>query len=413
MIPRFLLPHLQSALEDTPAILITGPRQCGKSTLAHSVVPPSGRYTLDDLKVKASVEADPEAFVSSLPSRALIDEIQRAPDLLLTLKAAIDRDRSPGRFVLTGSADLLNLPPVRESLAGRIELLSLSPFSQAELERNPVDLIKQLFSNPAELNLLPSDFPPDSSPSLSLVERIHLGGFPEVQKRTEARRERWFSSYLTTLLERDVRDLSGVRDLNVLPQLLTQVAAQSAGVLNSADLARTLGLSSSTFARYFHLLELLFLVVRLPAWSRNRLKRMVKMPKIHVLDSGLAAALLGLSAHGLARDRLWGALLKSFVVIELLRHLDSSAVQAKPYHVRTYDGLEVDLVLERSDLTLVGIEIKAGQGVTGGDFKGLRALEESEPDSFVAGYLFYGGDRVLPFGAKLWAVPIRWLWQAM
>jgi len=405
LIPRQLRTKLEHALQDTPAVLITGPRQCGKSTLAHSVVPPEERYTLDDLRNKASAQADPVAFVARLGERSLIDEVQRTPDLLLALKASIDSDRRPGRFVITGSSDILQLPGVRESLAGRVEILRLSPFTQLELERRDVDLIERLFTGHLTLSSALRS-------GEGLLERIHRGGFPEVQPRSESRREAWFASYLTTLLERDVRDLSGVRQLDILPELLRQIAAQSAGLLNAADLARTLQLSPATFARYLHLLELLFVVLRLPAWSRNRSKRAAKMPKLHLTDSGLAASLLGLSSAALNQDRAWGGLLESFVVVELLRHLSSSSVSARPYHLRNHDGVEVDLLLERSDLQLVGIEVKASQSVGAGDFKHLRALETQEATHFRAGVVFYGGDRILPFGPRLWAVPTSWLWRA-
>lgn len=406
ILPRLLTARLKEALLDTPAILITGPRQCGKSTLAAQFVPPSAIFTLDDSALRSSALEDPQGFVDRLPALALIDEIQRAPALLLALKAAIDRDRRPGRILMTGSANVMNFPQVEESLAGRVELLSLSPFSQAELAENAVDLIERLFAGQIQLGATLTE------PQIPLLERIHRGGFPEVQTREEHRQARWFSSYISTLLERDIRDINQIQNLRVLPRLLQQVAAQSAGTLNAADLARTLGLNASTFARYLDSLELLFLLVRLPAWSSNRLKRLAKMPKLHLTDTGLACAVLGLSAAGLERDRLWGALLESFVVLELLRHLDSSVVQARAYHLRTHDQIEVDLILERADLGLVGVEVKASSTVQSKDFKGLRTLQTEEEERFVGGYVFYGGNQVLPFGPQLLAVPLSWLWQA-
>ena len=406
--PRLVTARAREILQDTPALLIQGPRQCGKSTLAALLVPEANRVTLDDIQTRSGAETDPAGFLERLPSPALIDEVQRIPALMLALKASIDRDRRPGRFVLTGSAQVLSVEGVEDSLAGRLEQLDLSPLTQLEFERRTRDPVSDLFAGDFTVQTLA----PLEPLELSTLERLHRGGFPEAAQRMSTRRSRWFADYSSRLLDRDVLELGRVEHRAALPRLLRQLAASSATLLNATDLARTLALNAVTFRRYLELLELVFLTVRLPAWSSNRLKRPAKMPKLHLCDTGLASALLNLNAQGLERDRLKGPLFESFVTLEILRLLASSATQALPYHLRTHEGVEVDLILERSDLRLVGLEVKASSNVTSADFRHLRTLREAEPERFVGGYVFYEGTQILPFGPQFWALPIRWLWSA-
>ncbi|BDP42612.1 hypothetical protein DAETH_25810 [Deinococcus aetherius] len=395
-------------MSDTPVILIVGARQVGKSTLAARLAPQAAHFTLDDLSVLDAARRDPVGFVRDLPSPALLDEIQRAPELLLPIKASVDRDRQPGRFVLTGSANVLTLPRVADSLAGRVSLQHLWPLSQGEQEGVREDFPAALFAES-----LPGTLPAGGRPD-DLSARLLRGGYPEaVARGSERRRAAWFGDYLTTLIERDVRDLSRIAGVTELPRLLTLLAARAGNLLNASDLGRDAALNNVTLTRYLELLRALYLVDTLPAWSSNVGKRLIKAPKVYLPDTGLAAHLLGVGEARFSQDRgSLGALLENFVVGELQRQLSWSAVSARLYHYRTAGGAEVDAVLEARDGRVVGVEVKAAATVTGRDFGGLRALSE-DAAHFHRGVVLYTGERVLPFGERLHAVPLGalWTWQ--
>ncbi|MDL2344253.1 ATP-binding protein [Deinococcus sp. MIMF12] len=403
MLPRHLTPILQESLEDTPVLMLVGARQVGKSTLAAGLTRADRHFTLDDLSTLAAARADPAGFLQALPSGALIDEIQRAPELLLPLKASVDRDRRPGRFLLTGSANVLTLPRVADSLAGRMSVHQLWPLSQGELAGVDEDFIAAAFGE---------DLPAATTPD-DLLPRLLQGGYPEVvSRRSERRRAAWFTAYLRTLMERDVRDLSRISGVTELPRLLTLLALRSGNLLNASDLARDAGLNNVTLTRYVDLLRALFLVDTLPAWSTNAGKRLIKAPKVLLPDSGLSAHLQGLTLARLERDRsLLGGLLENFVVGELSRQRGWSAVDVALYHYRTAGGQEVDAVLEARDGRVVGVEVKASATVSNREFRGLQALQEDAGARFHRGVVLYTGERVLPFGERLHALPVGALWQ--
>lgn len=409
MYRRHLLPNLLDALSDTPVVLVNGARQTGKSTLVAALAAERGmRYlTLDDQVVLAAARSDPAGFVAGLGGPVVIDEVQRAPGIFLELKAAVDRDRRPGRFLLTGSANVMLLPTVADSLAGRLEVLSLLPLSSAELAGEPgFNRADWLFDGALDAFALP---PCDRA---ALSARLLAGGFPEAQARTSPpRRAAWFENYLQAILQRDVRELANIEQLTELPDLLQLLAERSAGLLNFAEISRGLGLPQTTLKRYFALLETIFLIDRLPAWNRNPGKRLVKSPKVFVRDTGLLAHLRELSAEGLERaPGLPGALVETFVLDELRKHLAFSTRGLRLSHYRTQGGHEVDFVLEsRSGARLVGIEVKASATVDAGDFKGMRHLKESEP-TFARGIVLYSGRELVPFAADLFAVPLSMWW---
>jgi uncharacterized protein len=408
MFTRFLTPALQAALTDTPAVLLVGARQVGKSTLTRLAQPGRTVLTLDDLDTLSAAQLDPQGFVAGLPREVTLDEIQRAPELFLPIKAAIDRDRQPGRFLLTGSANVLTLPAVADSLAGRLEVLTLWPLSQGELEGTQERLIDLAFSEAA---------PPLNMPVLpesELIARLLRGGYPEVQDRAPARRTAFFRSYLNTILSRDVQQLAQIERLTQLPNLLSLLAARNSGLLNIADLARSAGVPHTTLVRYFTLLETVYLTLTVPAWASNHTKRLVKAPKTQLVDPGLSAHLLGIDAARLARERtLLGPLLESFVALELLKASDWSQAQPALYHYRTQTGQEVDLLLEHPDGRLVGIEVKATASPNADDFRGLKALQADYPDRFHRGLVLHLGERSTPFGERLHALPVSalWTWQ--
>lgn len=406
--PRFAEPRLIEALADSPAVLIHGPRQCGKTTLAQLVGGKRGyRYiTFDDDVARVAAETDPAGFVADLPERTILDEIQRVPSLFAALKMAIDRKRIPGRFLLTGSANVLLVPRLADSLAGRMEILRLHPLAQCELVGIRPTFLDRLFTG---------GFKTRQSRRLAaeLAERIVAGGYPAALARPPGpRRAAWYRDYLEALVQRDVRDLSRISSLDALPRLLALAAAQTAQLLNVTDLASPFQLSRPTIRDYLTLLERVFLLETLPPWHSNRLSRLVKTPKLHLGDTGLACALLGVNVATLARDRpLLGRLLETFVLQEVRRQASWEGDPTTCFHFRDRDGAEVDLVIERGAGAVAGVEVKASATVTAADFRGLRKLRAAAGSRFAGGVVLYDGETSASFGGGLHAVPLRGLWE--
>lgn len=406
--PRYAESRLLEALADSPVVLIHGPRQCGKTTLARAVGEPRGYLYLsfDDDVARGAAEADPVGFVGDLPEQAILDEVQRVPALFTALKTAVDRHRLAGRFILTGSANVLLVPRLTDSLAGRMEILRLHPLTQGELARRQPRFLDALFAGAFKAS-------PAERLARQLAERIVAGGYPAALARTtERRRAAWYRNYLEALVQRDVRDLARISALDALPRLLSLAAAQTARLLNVSDLAAPFQLSRPTIHDYVTLLERVFLMERLPPWHSNRLSRLIKTPKLHLGDTGLACALLGIDAAALAADRgLLGPLLETFVFQELRRQASWRDEGLGFFHFRDKDNAEVDIVLERGARELAGVEIKAAATVTPADFRGLRKLKEAAGPRFTAGVVLYDGEMCVPFGDGFWAVPLRALWE--
>lgn len=405
MYQRWLRTQIEEACEDTPAVFVGGARQVGKSTLLRQLVEgdPGARYvTFDDFTALEAAQSDPTGFVRALPERVVLDEVQRVPDLFQALKLEIDRNREPGRFLMTGSADVMLLPAAAESLAGRMELLTLWSLSQGELRGHRETFIDALFS----ADPLPSTVEASEDDIVDLCAR---GGYPEVIARSSARRHAWYDSYVTAILQRDVRDLARIEGLADLPRLLSLVAARVAQLANYSEIGRAAGIPNTTLKRYMALLQATYLVRELPAWSPNLSKRVVKSPKLMLCDTGLAIHLLRTSAEQLRGDRtLLGHVAECFVYGEVCRQLGWSATRATPYHYRAGTE-EVDIVLEAPDGRVVGIETKASATVRASDFRGMKTLRELP--SFHRGVVLYSGDGIVPFGDDLFAVPFSALWQ--
>lgn len=408
MYRRHIVRKVTAALADTRVVLLNGARQVGKSTLAQQLAQErGGQYlTLDDPAIADLARTDPSALVTGGAEFTVIDEVQFAPALLPAIKREVDRHPAPGRFLLTGSANVFMLPHVAESLAGRMEVLTLEPLSQGEVENSPHNFVDALFgSAPWVRRTVPTD-------RADLVRRLVSSGFPEALGRAEPqRRDAWFRAYLASLLQRDVRDYANIEGLHDMPRLLSLLAARVGSLLNMAEVSRSTGIAHSTLRRYLSLLEALFIVQPLPAWSANLGKRLVKAPKLHLIDAGLAAHLRGhTDPAALALSPQLGLLLETFAVQELRRHLRWADTPATAWHFRTAAGQEVDLVLETPDQRIVGIEVKASASLTQGDFRGLRELANAAGDGFARGIVLYTGEQLMPYDANLWAVPLGVLW---
>ncbi len=401
--PRHLSANLNEALQDTPVIFLNGPRQCGKSTLARHHFSDWPYFSLDDEKVRTAAQTDGGGFVRRL-DRAIIDEVQRVPELMFAIKMSVDTDRRPGRFVLTGSANILTLPRASDSLAGRMEILNLLPLSQAEIERRDNTFLSYLVSEqwPATRAMVRGD---------AMIERVLTGGYPEMVLRgSERRRAAWINAYVQALIERDARDVMDIDKLDVLPRLLA-VLAQYAGQLpNFTQIGGQLGLDSKTAQRYTALLEHLYLIKRLPPWGRNDLARLIKTPKLHMLDAGLQANLINLSKDQVIADKTrFGATLETWVFAELCKAMSLVPGTWTLSHFRDKNQVEVDFILENRLRQVAGIEVKASSSIKAADFKGLHRLQEMLGAQFLTGVVLYDGEHVLPFGPKLWAVPLGFL----
>jgi predicted AAA+ superfamily ATPase len=406
LVPRRAELAVSTALEDTRVVLVEGPRQAGKTTLIRKFVNDRRPYlSLDDPVILANAKNDPVGFIRNLDG-AVIDEIQRAPELMLVIKQSVDSNTAPGRFLLTGSANVMALPTIGDSLAGRIEIVELFPFAQSELFGRNGDAIDRFFGKE------PLKF---GNPVLGqqLAEIVARGGYPEaVARKDERRRVKWFNDYLDLILDRDVRDISTIDQLEKLPMLVRLLAEQSGQLSNHTNIASALQISRATVARYIETLERMFLIDTLPPWFSNRISRLIKTPKHHFLDSGLLSALRQFSpVPPQANPNRFGPLLESFVGAELRKLIGWSEARVTLSHFRTKEGDEVDFVLEDQQGRVVGIEVKASATLRRGDFSGLRKLEAAAGDKFVRGLVLHDHDGLRPVSAKISGVPISVLWS--
>jgi predicted AAA+ superfamily ATPase len=409
LFPRHLSPLIRQALADTPVVLVNGPRQSGKTTLAQQISGTKRRFlTLDDAATLESAQRDPTGFIRAIDIAA-IDEVQRAPALLLAIKQAVDTDRRPGRFLLTGSANVMTLPKVADSLAGRIEVHTLLPLAGCEVEGHKGLWLDALFARripQAAANA------PRKHTGPALLQRVLEGGYPEALARSTARRrEAWMQDYADALIARDVREIASIEKLDQMRRLLSALAQMSGQLLNLAQLGGQVGLDGKTAGKYVAVLEQMYLLRRVQPWFSNRLSRIVKTPKVHFLDSGLLATLAGVTPEAAAGDHSrFGHILESFVYGELCKLAGWAHDKYAIHCYRDKDQVEVDFVIENRRGQVAGVEVKAAASVNVRDLAGLRRLSAHAGNRFACGVLLYDGAETLPMGDGLWAAPLSTLW---
>jgi uncharacterized protein len=402
---------IEEALEDTRVVLLLGARQVGKSTLAREVAArrgAAGPVTLDDATTRAAVDADPTGFVASLPRPVVLDEAQRSEPLLLAIKEAVDRDTTPGQFLLTGSANILTAPRIHDALTGRAEIITLWPFSQSELEPSGTNFVDRLFR---------AEIPAITGATVGrddFVERAVQGGYPEAVIRTARRRQRWFESYIESVITRDLREVADIRRLEAVPSLVRLIAGQAANLFKAEGMSSDLSITTKTVQTYTELLETVFLVKRVKAWRASIGRREVTTPKIYIVDSGLLAYLLGADeARARRDDQVTGKLYENFVAMEIARLLDWAETSATQYHYRDRSsGDEIDIVLESRAGEVACLECKAAATVRPADYRAIAKLRDARGDEFVAGAVIYTGAETRPLTEKIWAVPVGALWGA-
>jgi hypothetical protein len=406
ILPRLIAKRLKTALTDTPVVIVHGARQSGKTTLARQVASHYKYFTFDDTNLATAASKDPVGFVERLGPKVILDEIQHVPELFPEIKKAVDNDRRPGRFLLTGSANLLLMPQLSESLAGRMEVVRLHPLAQCEIEKREPEFLAALLAG--DVPAVPAQEKPKD-----LYTRILRGGFPEaIQRRDPIRSQTWHEQYLDAILFRDAPEIFGIRHADQLPRLMSRLAAQSGQLLNVADAAKGLQITRQTADAYIQLLESLFVVERLLPWSSNRIKRLVKAPKIHIADAGLLCVANDVTLDDLKTgDQQFGHVLETFVFDELRRQASGFEEKLQFGHYRDKDGHEVDVVIQAPGRRLLGLEIKASATIRNSDFHGIRALERAAKRQLLAGVVLYQGTHTLSFGDRYFALPLHALWS--
>jgi hypothetical protein len=409
----FLARHIRSelldALADSRAVALLGARQVGKSTLVRDLAKneyPARYVDLDDESVLDIARSDPRGFIADIEGPAVIDEIQRAPRLLLPIKERLDRDRTRGQFLITGSANVITLPTVADALPGRVDYVHLWPLSQGEFHGVRERLIDTLFAG---------EFPKISGAPAgrrAIATAIAAGGYPELIGRGARGRARFFSSYLVSIIGRDVDDIANPRRPENVERLLNLIASRSGALASFQGMGQDLGVDASTVRAHTKILTDLFLVHRLKPWYTNLGSRQVKAPKLHVVDCGLLAFLLGADEQRIVEDgAVAGTIFETFVAMELLRQSDWALHPVSLFHYRDKNGREVDVVIERHSGEVIGVEVKAAATVATRDFAGLRYLRDKLGTRFKAGVILYTGSDTLPFGDRLAAVPLSGLWS--
>lgn len=413
---RKITPRILAALKVSPVVFLNGARQSGKSTLVQSISKeighgtPASYISFDRPTQMAAAAAAPEAFLSAHKNCVILDEVQMVPEIFRALKVVVDelrlknKAKANGRYLLTGSSNILAIPTLADPLVGRMSVMTLYPFSTAEASGGKGDGLERIMR---------FDFSKINNRGLSITDAIKLATFPEIAGKTSKECGIWFDGYITTLLQRDVRMIAELEKIAILPNLLRVLATRAGNLINDSDISRDAGLNSVTGKQYRNILKMMFLNFDVPPWYRNIGKRLVKAPKGYLTDTLLLCHMLGLDLEEMqfSKPELFGHVLENYVASELTKLLSSGDTRAQLHHYRTSDGKEVDFILEKPDGTLFGIEVKKSESVTINDFKGLNSFRELTGRDFMGGVVLYSGKDIVPFGKNLWAVPLSVLWQ--
>ena len=412
-LPRYIAPKITAALKVSPIVFLNGARQSGKSTLVQGILDEIGGteyLSFDRPTVMAAAASAPEAFLSAYKGTIVIDEVQMVPELFRALKVVVDelrlnnREKANGKYLLTGSANILALPKLSDPLVGRMTVLTLYPFCTAEASKGHGDGLDRIMK---------MDFEGINDRGLSITDAMRLATFPEIADKNSKEISIWFDGYLTTILRRDVKLLAELEKISVLPNLLRVLATRVGNLLNDSDISRDIGLNPVTGKFYRSILKMMFLNFDVQPLYRNIGKRLVKSPKGYLLDTLMLCHMLDLNLEDIEKNKpeLFGHVLENYVATELTKLLTFSDTRVQLLHFRTSDGKEVDFILEKPDGSIFAIEIKKAESVNMHDFKGIQALEELAPKEFIGGIILYSGSQVVPFGKNLWAVPFHILWQ--
>lgn len=408
MFQRFIDTNLSKALSRSPVVLLLGARQSGKSTLVRDLMPKSNRaryITLDDANIFGSASENPQAFIESLQLPVIIDEVQRVPELFRAIKLVVDRKRQAGGFLLTGSTNIFLLPRLSESLAGRMEIVKMCPLSVGEILGLNSQFIDRIFDGTFKFETVRAHSP-------SLLVLALRGGYPEIQKKTEEDRLAWLGSYITSVLERDVREIADIEKLGLLPKVLGLLSYRLGALLNTSDLSSMCGIPHTTLSKYLASLEATFILQFLPPWSMRSTSRLTKSRKIYFTDTAIAAYFSGGNEATIKQNpEIRGRILENFVLLELMKQESWSKCRCSFYHFRAHKGQEVDFILEDKAGRVVGIEVKSSSILTGRDVAGLKFLAGIIPKRFHRGIVLYGGDTIMPLNDNVWAVPIASLWH--
>lgn len=416
-LPRKITGNLKDALKVSPIVFLNGPRQAGKSTLVQSIASEIGRdgksavyHTFDRPTEMAAATTAPEAFLTAYKGTMIIDEVQLVQELFRTLKVVVDelrlsdKENANGKYLLTGSANLMALPKLADSLVGRMSVLTLYPFSIGEAIVGKSDVIERIFT---------MDFDNITDRGYKVIDAIRLATYPEIHGKSAKDRRIWFDGYLTTILQRDAKQIADLEKVSVLPGLLRTLATRAGGLLNDAEISRDVGLNNVTGKFYRNILKMMFLNFDVPPWFSNIGKRLVKASKGYLTDTLMLCHMLDLNIEDIEKSKpeLFGHILENFIATELTKLLTFSNIKAQLFHFRTSDQKEVDFILEKSDGSIFAIEVKRNEDVNGSDFKGIQELAQLAPKEFIGGIVLYSGKQVVPFGKNLWAVPFHLLWQ--
>ncbi len=413
MIERQLKERILEALNTFPVIFINGPRQAGKTTLVQHLAKtecPADYVSFDDFNFFHAAETNPQSFLRAFKGRLIIDEVQLVPSVFRVIKMLVDETRqmdhvnANGRYLLTGSANVMTFPELSDALVGRMCTFPLFPLSALEISKGRGEFLERLFNNEFEFGTRKQD--------IGITEMIRQATFPEITNLDDDSRKEWFGAYSTAILQREVKQVVAISKARVLPNLLSVLASRAGGLINEADIARTIKENSVTTKSYRILLQMIFLTFDIQPWFRNIDKRLVKSPKGYILDTSLLCYIrqIDLSYAEKFHPDFFGYLFENFVASELLKQVTISNLRAQLYHFRTSDNKEVDFVLETPDGKLVGVETKNRDSVTAADFKGLKVLQHQVKNDFICGIVLYCGQHVIPFGDRLWAIPVSEIW---